>query len=214
MKKYILTLFVLFGFAAASSAQEEIIKEKTSYSAIHYKEEIANNQPFFSLFEAQIARDSSIYKQEVLPLKKVSGIRYDVVLFTKVSTNEKLASIRLTSSEPMSYHAPINYAYYGYIDPDEISRVIDVLLQYKELFTTKHFTETRYDFVTRGKVLFRLHTTSKEYGSSGEKYYLMNCYLRTNYYDYATGNNFTLKEIDKIVAVLKDGQKIIEEKLN
>lgn len=213
MKKYLLTLSLISCFSLSLTAQDEIKTEIVSFSTLNYKEEVSIKYNSFSLFENQLMNDSSIYKQEVFPLKKVSGIRYDVVLITNLTTNKKTASIRLTSSSPLSYNEPYNYRYYGYIDSDEITRVIDVLLQYKELFTTDHFSETRYDFVTRGKILFRLHTTSKVY-ESGESKYLKNCYLRTNVADSSTGNNFTLKEIDKIVAELKEGQKIIEEKLN
>ncbi len=99
MKRILFILTVLLTCTGSISAQS-IDEKKSDSKTVAFRD-----------------RSGSLMKEEIFNVGKFNRVNYDVMIYTDLIKNEKVGSLRVTTSDS-------RYLYYGYLDSDEIDATL------------------------------------------------------------------------------------------
>ena len=143
-------------------------------------------------------RSGSLMKEEIYNVGKFNHVNYDVMVYTDLLTNEKVGSLRVTTSDT-------RYLYYGYLDSDEIDAALKTLTYIQEnVLGTTPSVDTKIEYNSRDKV--RIGVSS----SANSKWTV---YIYAHSYDKDTKTTFSSNDLPKMIEAMNQAQAMIADKL-
>lgn len=181
MKNIVFLSTFLFFFSIGCHAQSEIaIKSDSKITA----------------FRDQYG---SLMKEETYNLGEINRIKYDVIVYTDLIKNEKVAGLQVTTSDS-------RYSYFGYLDSDEIDAAVQTLNYIRDnILGTTPSVPTKIEYNTRDKVRI---------GISAEANGNWVAYVFAHSYDKNTKTTFVSYDIPKMIEVMTRAQSIISDKIH
>lgn len=180
MKKLFLLFAILLSYSLGSYAQSST-EQKSDSKVVAFKD-----------------RSGSLMKEEIYNVGKFNRVNYDVMIYTDLLNNEKLGSLRVTTTDS-------RYLYYGYLDSDEIESALKTLtyIQNNVLSTTPS-VETKIEYNSRDKVRI---------GVSGKANAKWSVYIYAHSYDKDTKTSFSSDDISKMIGAMEQAKTMIAEKI-
>lgn len=143
-------------------------------------------------------RSGSLIKEEIFNVGKFNRVNYDVMIYTDLIKNEKVGSLRVTTSDS-------RYLYYGYLDSDEIDAALKTLTYIKDnVLTTSPTTDTKIEYNSRDKVRI---------GVSAETNGKWVVYIFAHSYDKDTKTTFSSNDLQKMIEAMSQAQGMIADKI-
>lgn len=180
MKRILFILTVLLTCTGSISAQS-IDEKKSDSKTIAFRD-----------------RSGSLMKEEIFNVGKFNRVNYDVMIYTDLIKNEKVGSLRVTTSDS-------RYLYYGYLDSDEIDATLKTLSYIKDnVLSTVPSTDTKIEYNSRDKVRI---------GVSAEANGKWVVYIYAHSYDKDTRTTFSSNDLAKMIDAITQAQTMITNKL-
>lgn len=143
-------------------------------------------------------RSGSLMKEEIYNVGKFNSVNYDVMVYTDLLKNEKVGSLRVTTSDS-------RYLYYGYLDSDEIDSALKTLIYIKDnVLGTTPSVDTKIEYNSRDKVRI---------GVSADANRNWRVYIYAHSYDKDTKTTFSSNDLPKMIDAITQAQSMIVEKI-
>ena len=180
MKKLVL-LFAVLLFCSAGGFAQSSTENKSESKAVAFKD-----------------RSGSLMKEEIYNVGKFNRVNYDVIIYTDLLNNEKVGSLRVTTSDT-------RYLYYGYLDSDEIESALKTLKYIQDnVLSSTPSVDTKIEYNSRDKVRIGVSAYANKNWA---------VYIYAHSYDKDTKTSFSANDISKMISAMEQAQTMIEEKL-